>query len=126
MKKIFGAALLFLCALSAGCAGTYKQKLDFNPLEPLRVAVLPFAEVDSKGNFVQTNGALLIDKVPGVSQDLGQNPRAILRKIVQSELDSTALDMLAPSLVNAKLMHSGFADEKLNFDYQRIFATSAN
>ena len=121
--KIFAPSLLSLAL--CGCFASYKQTVEFNTLEPLRVAVLPFVEIDSDGKVMDSNTSLLIDRVSVVSQDLNEKPRTLVRKVVQSELYNTALDMLGPALVNTKLMHNGFADKDQNFDLPKIFATSA-
>ena len=117
--------LFFFALLLAGCSGTYQNKVDYNTLEPLRVAVLPFARVDKDGKFEGGDASLLIDNVPGVSQDLGKTPQSIVRTSVEDELDNTALDILAPGLINSRLHHTGYSDEKLEFNYQKIFDTSA-
>ena len=121
--KVFGIPLL--AAVMCGCVAKYTQKIDFNTLEPLRVAVLPFVEIDSDGKVMDSDTSLLIDHVSVLSQDLNEKPRTLVRKVVQSELDNTALDMLAPALVNTKLMHNGFSDKDQNFDLPKIFATGA-
>jgi len=95
-------------------------------MEPLRIAVLPFAEVNDQGEFTDVDSGLLIDHVSVVSQDLGEKPRSLVRKFIQSELDNTAIDMLAPWVVNAKLQHAGFADQNVDFIYPKIFSTPAS
>lgn len=120
-----GAVVAATLLLAMGCAGTYKQKVEYNTLEPLRVAVLPFAEVDSTGAFLDSDPNLLIDKVAVVSQELSEKPRSLVRKLVQAELEETALDILAPSLINSKLHHTEYSDSNLDFILPKIHATSA-
>ena len=125
MKATFVLRLALVLLPLCGCGATYTQKVDFNTLEPLRVAVLPFVEIGKDGKVMDSNTSLLIDQVSVVSQDLNEKPRTLVRKIVHAELDNTALDMLAPALVNSKLMHRGFADRDLNFDLPKIYSTGA-
>ena len=119
MKKILA---LTLTLLTCACASTYKSNLEFNPTEPLRVVVLPFAQVDQKGAIIDVNSDLAIDKVNLVSSKLGEAPAEFVRKLVQSELGKSALDIFSPALIDSELSHHGFADPKLKLNLAKIFS----
>ncbi len=115
---------LLLCLLS-GCAGTYKNTLSFNPQEPLRVAVLPFVQVNKKGEIIQPDPKLLIDSVELLSSELKRTPAEYVRKLVEKELDRSGLDIIGPAELDGKLLHNGFGHGDLSFDLSKIYATSA-
>lgn len=122
LLPFFFAMLLVL----SGCSTKFTHTLDFNPTEPLRVAVMPFAMTDDKGNIIEkierTNlnaEALIANKK--------EEPNEIVRKLVQEELSRTALDVVSPALVNANLSHNGLVNQKdLSFDLPKIFNTAAH
>ncbi|MBX7138014.1 MAG: DUF799 family lipoprotein [Oligoflexia bacterium] len=117
--------LVFLSMLwLAGCSAKYSSKLDFNPTEPLRVAVLPFAQVDKQGQIVESEGDLGIDRVGLVSQHLGESPAEFLRKAVQKELGKSGLDVLSAGLVDSEFSHHGYAFPDLKPDLKKIFASN--
>lgn len=119
MRKI----ILFILVLTIGCSGVYKNNVNFNPLEPIRVAVLPFAFMDSNGSFIDPDKSLLIDQVGLLSSELKDPPQEFVRKLVQTELSKTRLDKVAPAFVDAQLSHHGFANkEKLNVE--KVFKAS--
>ena len=113
--------ILFLTLVS-GCAGTFKHALNFNPSEPIRVAVLPFGQVDDKGNFIAADSSYLIDNVGLVSSKLKEPPATYVQKLVQNELSKTSLDVVAPSLIEAQLSHNGFANKDSSFDLAKIYS----
>ncbi|RIL11121.1 MAG: hypothetical protein DCC75_02955 [Proteobacteria bacterium] len=119
----FRVGLISFVLILGGCASTYKNKVDFNPLEPIRVAVLPFYYVDSKGGVVENDADLLIDQVGLVSSELEETPASFVRKAVYNELRKTSMDVLAPSLVDSRLSHTGFSKTDLTMDLKRIAAT---
>ena len=70
---------LSVAALFCGCQATYRHTLNFNPSEPIRIAVLPFAQVDSDGKLVQEDENLLIDSVDRKSTRLNSSHTDISR-----------------------------------------------
>lgn len=121
--SIRNAAFLSLL-LTIGCAGSYKQALDFNPGEPLRVAVLPFVTVDDKGQVTTDEGRLLIDNVGLLSTKQEETPPQIVRRLVLGELGKTSLDIVAPPLIDLDLPHHGFALPDGKLDMKKVLATS--
>lgn len=126
--KVF-IPLLFLCVvflcvvfLCAGCSTKVAYQLEFNPNEPIRVAVLPFAQVNKNGEFIEPDPNYLIDNVSLVSAKLKEPPAEYVRRLVQSELAKTSLDIVAPALIEAQLGHNGFvkASDKVSLDVPRI------
>lgn len=119
-RSISCAALCLLCA----CSGSYKNKVDFNPLEPIRVAVLPFVQVDAKGNFISPDPNLLIDHVDLISSQLKETPADFVAGLVEAELQHSGLDVISTASVDGKLLHSGFGNTDLTYNYAKIFAAS--
>ena len=122
MLARFISLLLIIC-LSA-CASKYSARVDFNPTEPLRVAVLPFVQVDGKGNFVNTAGGLALDKVSFISEELLETPAEHMRKLTLNELTKSGLDVFPTTLVDGELSHHGLAHADLSIDFQKLFAAS--
>lgn len=117
---------LVIVALSA-CTGTFRQRIDFNPSEPIRIAVLPFAQVDDKGELVQTDENLLIDNVGLVSSKLKQTPADFVQDLVQSELSKASLDVIIPAIVEAEFVHKGYTmpgSGPATIDLKRVFAAN--
>jgi hypothetical protein len=115
MKLARSLSILFAAAL-AGCQATYKHTLNFNPSEPIRIAVLPFAQVDSDGTLTRADESLLIDSVGLVSSKQRETP---------AELSNASLDVITPAIVQADLLHYGYATPGSNpvtIDLQRVFA----
>lgn len=111
----------------SGCAGRYDAKLNFNPSEPIRIAVLPFAQVDDKGNLTRTDENALIDNVSAVSSKLKTTPAQFVQNLVQSELSGASLDVLPPGLVDSKLLHAGFyvlGANPVTMDVPKVFAAN--
>jgi hypothetical protein len=107
MKNLFySLPLLLLCS----CAGKYNSKLDFSASESIRVAVLPFVQVNEKDEVIDPEKDYLIDDVSVVSYKLTETPAVYLQKLVQNELQNTGLDILSPALVEANLTHHDFDD----------------
>lgn len=117
------AAILPLLFLTA-CSATFQNKVDFNPTEPLRVAVLPFSQVDDKGNIISDDPNIFLDKIALVSRKLEDTPPVYVQKLVQSELQRTGLDLVTPALVGAQLAHHGFGKAPL-YNQEKITRTSA-
>jgi hypothetical protein len=88
--------ILLVIILVSACSGRYKHTLQFDTREPLRVAVLPFIEVDRENKIVERKES--------------SPPAVYLRKLVQNELRLTGLDVLSPGLVDSNLSHNGFDD----------------
>lgn len=119
--------LIPVLALCLGCSSKVAYQLEFNPNEPIRVAVLPFAHVNKKGEFIEPDPNYLIDNVSLVSAKLTGSPAEYVRRLVQSELAKTSLDIVAPALVEAQLGHNGFvmASDKVSLDVPRIHQTDS-
>ena len=127
MRLVNPIRLILCVAILAlpGCAATYKHTLNFNPSEPLRIAVLPFAQVDSDGAFVQDDENLLIDNIALVSSKAKETPAEFMQSLVQSELSNASLDVITPLVVSSELLHSGFAvpgTQPLRVDLQKVFS----
>jgi hypothetical protein len=117
--------LAFTCLVCAGCSGTYRRDIQFNPSEPLRIAVLPFAEVDDSGALIQADADLLIDSVNPLSTSLKQTPAQFMQSLVENELRKASLDVVVPAIVDADLVHGGYGvpDTKpVVLDFAKIFA----
>jgi|688.fasta_scaffold02333_18 hypothetical protein len=124
MKLARSLSILFAAAL-AGCQATYKHTLNFNPSEPIRIAVLPFAQVDSDGTLTRADESLLIDSVGLVSSKQRETPAEFMQSLIQSELSNASLDVITPAIVQADLLHYGYATPGSNpvtIDLQRVFA----
>ena len=113
--------ILSLCIFSS-CAGNYRHKLDFNPNESLRVAVVPFSYGKSGGEEVEEDSDIILDEISVVSSKLEDSPGVLLRKTVEKELGKTALDVLSPYLVETELPHYGYAKADGSFDLEAIAA----
>jgi hypothetical protein len=120
LRTIRSLALSLPLIYASGCAGTYKQELKFNPAESIRVAVLPFYQVNSKGEIVKADPNMLIDRVGLVSSKLKDTPATFVRKLVRNELTHTALDLVNSNLVDSELVHHGFAAEDLSIDIGKV------
>lgn len=120
-----GAMALFAATLT-GCFGTYTGgKVNFNPDQPLRVAVLPFVSIDDKGQIADEEGRLLIDNLSLVSSKQAETPPQIVRRQVLSELQESGLDLVSQPLIDIDLPHRGFARSDGSIDIKRVYATSA-
>ncbi len=105
------------------CSGTYKQNLQFNPNEPLRVAVMPFVSTDDNGRIEEQEGRLFVDTLAVVSKRQEETPAQIVRRQVLSELQKTNLDLVATALIDIDLPHHGFALPDGKLDMKRIYET---
>lgn len=122
MRSILTAVLV---VLFAACAPVYKHDIQFNPNEPLRTAVMPFMHVGHDGKPLEKDLSLLIDNISLVSSRLSVSPAEYVRRAVQSELSKTALDVLAPGLIDARLSHGGFTKQDFTtIDTTKVFAAS--
>ncbi len=120
MKKLM---LIVTIALLAGCAAKFQNQVDFNPQEPLRVAVLPFVQVDDQGNFENSESRLIIDNLALLSDKLEQTPAQIVRKQTLAALKATSLDVLSPVLIDIDLPHYGFAKAGGGLDLVKLYST---
>lgn len=124
--RIFRAISISLfTATSLGCGGTFTAHLNFNPSEPIRIAVLPFAQVDKQGQLTQVDESLLIDNVSLVSSKLKQTPAQFAQGLTQTELSKASLDVIPPALVDAELIHAGYGVAGTNpvkMDLAKVFA----
>lgn len=117
---LFAVFLLVMLFGALGCAARYTQQVDFNPAEPIRVAVLPFSQVNEKNEIIDGSADLLVDQVSLISSSLGMTPAQYVRSMVQRELSTSGLDILSPALVDNKLAHNGFDDPKHGIDLQKL------
>ena len=124
MKKLF--LFIFLSLFIVGCSGTFNHQLEINPAEPIRVAVLPFVQVDENGEIVEVEKDLLVDNVALVSKKLKDNPPEIFRKIVQSELSKTSLDVISPYLVDFEIPHHGYLTPSGEIDLPKLYSAPPN
>lgn len=119
------ALLIAVCALVSGCSSSYKHEMYFNPGEPIRIAVLPFAQVDQTGTIADQDPNLLIDNLALVSSKLNQRPAQFMQDLVQSELAQASLDIIPPPIVDALLHHSQYevpGSKPLRLDTKRLFS----
>lgn len=123
--RISNLVLAIMALALSSCAGIYKNTLDFNPQEPIRVAILPFAHVDSKGEFIKPDSRLLVDSVALLSDELKQTPAEYTRKLVEKELARSGLDIISPATVDNKLLHTGFGNPDLTFNLPMIHSARA-
>lgn len=112
-----------VCILAA-CEGTYTHQLNFNPSEPLRVAVLPFTAVDPQGKPHELEGRLFVDNVSIVSSEVTQSPTQILRKLTLAELERSGLDVLTTALIDIDLPHHGYAKSDGTLDLEKLYNTT--
>jgi hypothetical protein len=122
---VCGCVGLLLAGVLTGCAGSYKHTLSFNPSEPIRIAVLPFAQVDENGKLTRVDENLLIDNVVLVSSKLKQTPAQFVQTEVQSELSKASLDVVTPAIVEAAFVHNGYTvpeTKPVELDLAKIFA----
>lgn len=113
--------ILSLSCVSA-CASKYQNEVSFNASEPIRVAVLPFVQVNGKGEVVDPSKDFILDNVSLVSSKSKGPPSSYIRNLVQDELTKSGLDLVSPALVDANLSHNGFDDLKHNppFDLNKV------
>ena len=114
-----------LVIIASGCSGTYDHKIDFNPSEPLRIAVLPFLAVDSDGKVVEQESRLVLDNLSLVSTALEETPNQIVRKLVMAELKNSGLDLISPGLIDIDLPHHGFNKADGTIDTERLHSIAA-
>lgn len=125
---------LGFCILTAltACTPKLKYQLKFNPDQQLRVAVMPFAQVDDNGEIIPGNelmpptSNLLIDKVSLVSSTPRETPTRFVRTLVQNGIRATQLQMIDPSLIEIELPHHGFGKGDGTFDVAKIRSSSAS
>jgi len=115
--------IVFIFMLGA-CASSYKHELNFNPTEPLRVVVLPFQQVNDRGELVSTKSGLAIDKVGVISKELKDSPPDYVRKLAEDELAKSSLDVFPSALVDSELSHHGFGNTDLTLNLTKIYAAN--
>ena len=115
--------LFSLCLLGLpGCAGKIETRLDFNPLEPIRVVVLPFVELDEHGKINAQSPDLLVDRVNLVSSRLEASPAEIVKQMVEANLERTALEILPAGVVQGELIHHGLTQDDGSLDLARLYS----
>lgn len=122
----------FMVVAMLACSPALKYQLKFNPDQQLRVAVMPFAQVNDKGEIIPGNelmpptSNLLIDKVSLVSSTPRETPTRFVRTLVQNGIRATQLEMIDPALIEIELPHHGFGTEDGTFDVAKIRSTNAS
>ena len=124
IPRIFSSFSLVLVLSLCACEGTYTHQLNFNPSEPLRVAVLPFTAVDAQGKPHELEGRLLVDNISLVSSEVNDSPTLILRKLTLAELERSGLDVLAAALIDIDLPHHGFGRADGTLDLEKLYHAS--
>lgn len=127
MKAFFKKIIIFVSISASGCGGMYKSQLNFNPAEPLRIAVLPFNRIDDKGMAVNDKGDLLIDQV--ISTKSEDSPADFVQSQVQSELSNLSLDIIPPGVVEGELLHHGFdkvGSKPVTLDVPKLLTATPN
>ena len=123
LKKYSASLLLLLCC---SCSSLLKNKIDFDPTEPLRVAVLPFAQIDSEGKFLADNAdVFLVDHILGLSKASKKSPARIVQEITTQELALSNLEILPGRLVEGLLLHDGYSKGE-HLDVEKLHHTSAS
>ena len=125
MSKVIRVLFLVLFVLAAcACSAKYKHKLDFDPVEPIRVAVLPFYQVNDNGAIVDSEVTLFqIANRPDLQEKVKTPPARIMQRLVMRELETTAFDIIPHAKVRADFVHHKFT-KGVTYDYQRIEKTS--
>lgn len=124
MRLYLRRCRLLILLLAAGCAGSYRQDLKFDPSEPLRVAVLPFYRTDAEGKIITLrDDVYLIDHVPGVSAKVEESPEIYVQGLFETELRQTGFDLVPRAAVEAGLMHGGFRSAD-GIDLPKLLAAS--
>lgn len=106
-----------------GCVAKFKHELKFDPREPLRVAVLPFRQIDEAGKSIMPRKEdLLIDNLEILSSQLAATPAQYLQAQVEKKLVETGLDLVSPRFVASQLVHSGMGAKDINgYNLDAIF-----
>jgi len=118
--RFFSFIIPSIALFSSGCASVHNYTIDFNPHESIRVAVLPFVTVDSKGEITKEESRLLLDNLSLVSSPLAETPSQIVRKQVLAELAKSNLDLVSQALIDIDLPHHGFALSDGTIDIKKI------
>lgn len=128
MKQILNVGLLVCAFVSiTACGPTVTHSVNFNPTEPLRLAVLPFRYASDDGSSSEVappTSNLLIDSINPLASLPTSSPTQLARTYVQNELTATRFDVLTPFLVEATLAHSGLTNSDGAFLQQKIHALS--
>ncbi len=119
LRKRFSPLIFILSILFCSCSAKYQNKIDFDPSEPLRIAVLPFAYLDSKGEIVDFKPGLLIDNISLVSTKLEEAPVNFVRDLVYTSLEKSGLDPIPPLVIESAFHHNGFSNKNI-LDIKRI------
>ena len=122
--SILKLALVCLAFSLTACSGSVERKLNFDPSESIRVAVLPFAQVDEKGEVIMEDNSLLVDGVPLVSKKADEEPVDLVRQMVVSQLRNSALDVVSTSLIDIELPHHGFQMTDGSLNREKILSTA--
>lgn len=120
-----------LCSLTlivfSNCSSKYTHTINFDRTFPLRVAVVPFYQQDSNGNFGIGEGSIALDQVPFISEESKESPTAFLRNLVQHQIAETALDPLSPRLIDTNIAHAGLTKPgSLEVDLKKLANTPAS
>jgi hypothetical protein len=124
VERYRGVMVFLLALLLSGCTTSLKHELNFNPAAPIRVAILPFVQVNAAREIIEENPDLLIDDVALISSRSPLMPTQFVQRVVRSSLkESSALDLISPAVVQGELLHHGFATPDLSLDRRKLFAT---
>ena len=96
------------------------KKLDYDPTEPLRVAVLPVRHLDESGMQISTHRIFFIDNLPTFSDPRGKSGAEVVKSYLYDELNKTHFDVVREGVLRAELVHRGLIKEE-NFDLQKIY-----
>ncbi len=105
------------------CSGQYQQTLNFNPDEPLRVAVLPFVQLDQANKIVKSESRLFTDNLDLDSDKSDLSPAQIVRQAALAELSESGLDLVSSALVDIDLPHRGLASSDGSIDLDKLLKT---
>jgi hypothetical protein len=118
---------LSFCSVFFGCGPQITRSLNFNPTEPLRLAVLPFLyqeEGKMQAEVAPPTSNLLIDSINPLASAPNGTPTQLVRSYFHDELLRTSFDVVPQFAVEASLAHAGFTNKKGEFLQQKIHALS--
>lgn len=98
-------SLALICVLSA-CSGSYLHDLNFNPNEPIRVAVLAL------NGYGDEDHSLAVDRIALVSEELSAAPEKIVAGYVQRELLDSGVDLVPAGYAAVQLDHGGYLRQR--------------
>lgn len=102
---------LVLVLILCGCAPKVKSLIAFDPAQPIRIAVLPFHQVE-RGKIIPESYSpnIFIDNIPLLSSKIQETPASLIQGIVETELRKNGFDLLSNAFVRTQLGHHGFVE----------------